>query len=494
MYLSKTDFREYLQCSKCLWLKKNNPDLYIRPTISEFDQKLIDEGYEVELAAREMFENGILVDGSNEEAALKTKKLIESEKSPIFQATFITDSGLLAKTDILTYNEFSDSWTIYEVKSSTSIKKSKDENHIYDITFQQVVIRQLGVPVENAYIIHLNKDYKKNGDIVLFDLFSITDVSDLVEAEYEKIETEAEKALEFLKNKNVDLSSCSCLYSSRRNHCSSFRVLNPNIPDYSIHDISRISAKNLRLLIDDLIMNIWDIPEDFKLSQNQKKQVELEKSQRPEINIDNIKETLDELEYPLIFLDYETYVSAIPKVEGFSPHQHIPFQVSIHILNSKLELAHREYLADNIEKAPVGLVEFMRETIPTGGNLISWHASFENTRNKQIAEIYPEYSDFLLGLNERTFDLETIFKDEYRHPGFKGRTSIKKVLPVLCPEFSYKELEIQNGTEAMENWDRIIFDEELEESDRASIQKSLLAYCELDTLAMVKIFKHLLEI
>jgi hypothetical protein len=90
--------------------------------------------------------------------------------------------------------------------------------------------------------------------------------------------------------------------------------------------------------------------------------------------------------------------------------------------------------------------------------------------------------------------LETIFKDDYRHPGFKGRTSIKKVLPVLCPEFSYKDLNIQNGTEAMENWNRTIFDEELEELERVQIQKSLLEYCKLDTLAMVKIFKHLLDI
>lgn len=248
------------------------------------------------------------------------------------------------------------------------------------------------------------------------------------------------------------------------------------------------------MLIDDLIMNIWDIPEDFKLSTNQMTQVELEKSQKPEIKIENIKQTLEELEYPLIFLDYETYVSAIPKVDGFSPHQHIPFQVSVHILQFDRQLKHYEYLADNIENAPLELIEFLRDTVPSMGNLISWHASFENTRNKQIAEIYPEYSQFLLDLNERTFDLETIFKDDYRHPGFKGRTSIKKVLPVLCPEFSYKDLNIQNGTEAMENWNRTIFDEELEELERVQIQKSLLEYCKLDTLAMVKIFKHLLDI
>lgn len=494
MYLSKTDFREYLQCSKCLWLKKNNPDLYIRPTISEFEQKLIDEGYEVEIAAREIFETGILVEGDNEQAALKTKELIELKISPLFQATFITSSGLLAKTDVLIYNELSGAWRIYEVKSSTSIKTGKDENHIYDITFQKLVLNQSGINVDQTYIIHMSKDFKKTQDLELFDMFAITDVTELVDAEYSKIQSEAEQALEFLADTNVDLNSCSCLYSSRRNHCSSFNVLNKNVPAYSIHDISRISAKNLRLLIDDLIMNIWEIPEDFKLSANQMTQVELEKSQIPEINTENIIKTLEELEYPLVFLDYETYVSAIPKVDGFSPHQHIPFQVSVHILEFDRTLKHYEYLADNIENAPLELVEFLQETIPPSGNLISWHASFENTRNKQIAEIYPEYSEFLLGLNDRTFDLETVFKDDYRHPGFKGRTSIKKVLPVLCPEFSYQDLEIQNGTEAMENWNKTIFDPNLEDLERVKIQESLLEYCKLDTLAMVKIFKHLLDL
>lgn len=494
MYLSKTDFREYLQCSKCLWLKKNNADLYIRPTISEFEQKLIDEGYEVELAAREMFDKGTLVEGSNEQAALMTKELIESKTSPIFQATFITETGLLAKTDIIIYNQFADAWNIYEVKSSTSIKTDKNENHIHDITFQKLVMNQSGINVNETYIIHMRKDFKKTQDIDLFDMFTITDVTELVQDEYEKIKKEAENALEFISDKNVDLNSCSCLYSSRRNHCSSFKILNKNVPDYSIHDISRIGAKNLRLLIDELILNITDIPEDFKLSANQMAQVELEKSQKPDIKIENIKQTIDELEYPLVFLDYETYVSAIPKVDGFEPHQHIPFQVSIHILEFDRQLKHYEYLADDIENAPVELVEFLQDTIPTTGNLISWHASFENTRNKQIAEIYPKYSEFLLGLNDRTFDLETIFKDDYRHPGFKGRTSIKKVLPVLCPQFSYQELEIQNGTEAMENWNKTIFDEELEQSDRIKIQESLLEYCKLDTLAMVKIFKHLIDL
>lgn len=493
MYLSKTDFREFISCAKCLWLKKNDTDLYVPPLVTEFNQKLIDEGYEVEEYARQIFGEGTLVRGSNEETAQETKELIEKKSSPIFQATFITDSGLLAKIDVLVYNEFSDAWTIYEVKSSTTLKTGGNENNIYDVAFQKLVMTELGIPVEQTYIIHLNKDFKKDGNIEIFELFTITDISELVEESYSEVKSQAEYALIFLGDKDIDLNSCTCLYSSRRNHCSSFNVLNQDVPDYSIHDIARISSKALRSLVDSLVMNISDIPDDIKLSPNQKVQVELEKSQEPKIEIENIQKTLEELEYPLIFFDYETYVSAIPKVKGFSPHQHIPFQVSIHILDSEMKLSHYEYLADKIENAPLELIEFLHKTIPPSGTIVSWHASFENTRNKQIAEIYPEYEEFLLNLNERTFDLEKIFTNDYRHPGFKGKTSIKKVLPVLCPEFSYGELDIQSGTEAMEGWHRTIF-EDMEDSERSQIQQSLLEYCKLDTLAMVKIFKHLLKI
>lgn len=139
MYLSKTDFREFISCAKCLWLKKNDTDLYVPPLVTEFNQKLIDEGYEVEEYARQIFGEGTLVRGSNEETAQETKELIEKKSSPIFQATFITDSGLLAKIDVLVYNEFSDAWTIYEVKSSTTLKTGETKTIFTMLHFKNLL-------------------------------------------------------------------------------------------------------------------------------------------------------------------------------------------------------------------------------------------------------------------------------------------------------------------------------------------------------------------
>ena len=86
------------------------------------------------------------------------------------------------------------------------------------------------------------------------------------------------------------------------------------------------------------------------------------------------------------------------------------------------------------------------------------------------------------------FDLEIIFKKDYVDYKFRGRTSIKKVLPVLCSQFSYSDLEVQDGTMALDTWGRMVSDPNFNE-DIEQIRNNLLAYCKLDTLAMVEIYK-----
>tara|TARA_B100000949_G_C13986440_1_gene327335 strand:- start:63 stop:482 length:420 start_codon:yes stop_codon:yes gene_type:complete len=130
------------------------------------------------------------------------------------------------------------------------------------------------------------------------------------------------------------------------------------------------------------------------------------------------------------------------------------------------------------------LLEALRGDIGPTGSVVSWHASFEKSRNKEMALLFPEYSDFLQDMNERTVDLEDVFKSAYVDARFDGSTSIKKVLPVLCPELSYKGLEVQDGASAMDAWEQMIKATGAEADQRAS---SLLSYCKLDTFAMVKI-------
>jgi len=490
MYITKTDFIEYLKCPKCLWLKKRRPDLYVPEVPSDFEESKIEEGYEVELLARSLFKEGHPVEGNPDRAAVETRKLVEESKFPIFQATGIADKHYLARVDILDYDADSGCWDIYEVKSSTQVKTDREHNHIKDVTFQKFVLEKLGLKVGRQFIAHLNKTYRKAGDLNVRDLFTIADVSTEVARASDDTAIEAQEALALLMKSEIDLSSCSCLYLTRRNHCSSFAVFNPSIPAYSVHDISRIRPKKIKALIDSSVVNISDVSEDFALTENQRAQVDLAKSGKAHVNREAIKRSINDLAYPLYFLDYETYSVAIPILDGYSPYQHIPFQVSIHKLDADETLTHYEYLGDSIDDVPCMLIEYIKRVNCTSGTIISWHASFENTRNKEMADLYPQYSSLLLNLNARTFDLETVFKKDYLHPGFRGRTSIKNVLPVLIPQFSYGDLDIGSGTEAMEKWRRLIFND-LDEAESQRIKHALLQYCAMDTLAMVEIYKHL---
>jgi hypothetical protein len=85
----------------------------------------------------------------------------------------------------------------------------------------------------------------------------------------------------------------------------------------------------------------------------------------------------------------------------------------------------------------------------------------------------------------------TFQKKWYVTPSMNGSYSIKYVLPSLVPEFekAYKELDVvQNGSQAMNAFANM---SKLSDIEKQKMKNSLLEYCKLDTLAMVKILEKL---
>jgi len=92
------------------------------------------------------------------------------------------------------------------------------------------------------------------------------------------------------------------------------------------------------------------------------------------------------------------------------------------------------------------------------------------------------------------FDLMQVFKKGYYvHKDFHGSASIKKVLPVIVPELSYTDLVIHEGGTASNRWGEMIKPETNSEI-KAETYNNLLKYCELDTLAMVRILEEVRKI
>lgn len=76
--------------------------------------------------------------------------------------------------------------------------------------------------------------------------------------------------------------------------------------------------------------------------------------------------------------------------------------------------------------------------------------SFEKSCNNTLAEFVPDASEFLADVNDRMVDLMVPFSSgAYVDHRFRGSASIKNVLPVLVPELSYKDLEVQEGGSAL---------------------------------------------
>ena len=487
--LTKTDFKFYLDCPESIWLLKNKPDVYPQGEFSIFTEKLIKEGYEVESYAKQLFKNGL--DLPEHGGPSQTQESLKSSHEVYFQPSFTTNNDVFARIDILKRLE-DETWHIYEVKSSTSIKKDRKHRHIEDACFQKFVLTECGYKVSRVSIVHLNKEFVKQGDIIASKLLAITDVTTQVDSIYPTVINQIGSALKYINKDEINQSSCSCKHKTRSNHCDAFSYFNKNIPEYSIYEINRISAKKVSLLVNEEKFGIKDIPLGFELNVNQQSQLESVKQEKPIINRPNIQRELDKLKFPFHFMDYETYSSAVPRLDGLCPHKHLTFQVSIHTLKKDGTVSHFEYLLDKM-KMPIDMLEAMQDFTGTTGTFVSWHASFEIGRNKELIEWLPQYINYLIYINEHTFDLETIFKKDYIDYRFHGSSSIKKVLPVLCPDLDYSELDVNNGTMALDTWGRMVLDQNFD-SDIEVTKQNLYDYCRFDTLAMVEIYKTLKKI
>ena len=363
--LTKTDFILYRECPNDVWVKKHKPEVYEKFEVSEFEESLGEMGNEVEKLARGMFPGGYLVERRSEGARELTTKLISENKPIIFQPVFTTDK-FFAAADILKWNDEVKKYDIYEIKMSSTeqqeaeddedekpkkVDKKKELQYEYDLAFQANVIEMSGVALNKKYLVRLNKAYIKKGDLDFTPgkLFIIEDKTEAVDCLRPLASGEMDRAYEYVSSQSQPSGPCPCYYKGRSAHCTAFSYINPTVPKYSVHDLNRIgsSKKYLMELLDAGVIEIGDVPEDERLfpkepDKNGKvskpkklNQVRVHKSQEPLIDIEAIKKELNSFVYPLYFLDYETYTTAIPIYDGYHPYQHIVFQYSLHVLKSK---------------------------------------------------------------------------------------------------------------------------------------------------------------
>lgn len=493
MHLSKSKYTRALQCPKMLWMDKYMPE--------KAEQ---DEGVEARFAAgnrvgdlaRQYFGEYALVDFDKglDSMLEETQKYISEGARNIAEASFSFE-GLFCSVDILHKTPFG--WDIIEVKSSASVKSV----YLDDMAFQCYVLKNCGLNITGVYNMHINSKYVRRGDLDLSEYFIIEDCTDDVSKRLPYIRQNIEQLEQFFARTDdfepeYDIgphcdSPYECVYKS---YC--FR----NLPSPNIFDVHKsLGKKNAYGWYYDGVISFEDIINRRCLPEKTMQQVEFTYYNKPPyIDKKAIKEYLDGLTYPLYYLDFETYTQTIPEFDGVSPFSTvIPFQYSLHIQREKgAECEHIEFLGKEDTDTRRAVAERLCKDIPDNVCVLAYWMSFEKSRIKELADMFPDLAPHLMKIHGNIHDLIDPFKKGWYYcEAQHGSNSIKDVLPALFPdnpELDYHNLEqIQNGGDASSVFAEL-HTKSPEEIERT--RKNLLKYCGLDTYAMVKIVEKLYEL
>lgn len=489
-YLTKSDFLRYRTCPAYCWTQKYRLDQI--PEEPADALRRANDGAMIETLARELFPGGVLIDSVNpHEATRATEKAIAHGATTIFQASVTTRSGLHARADVLVRHPSGHGWNLIEIKSSTSI----DFDHKKDATFQRIAFTEAGYTLRGVELLHLNKQYQRDGRIDLERLFHFdTNITAWSEMYLAETKVEIDGALPVVRNAEA-CPPCGCDRKTRGKRCPTFQVFYPDFPaGNTVYDLGSINQKRLSEVLERGVLHLRDWPPEIKLNSRQRWQVETIRSGEERVMREQLRQFLSTMKRPCYFLDYETVQTPVPLFRGAWPYQQVPFQYSVHVIDETGTLHHREFLWTEPGADPIRpLAEALRRDIGDEGSVLVWWKGFEGKRNEEMAAAAPHLADFLLGLNRRMIDLmDTVSQGMWVHPDFGGSASIKKVLPVAAPDLAYGALEIGGGAMATLRWKQCVVDADPpDDIDPEETFGHLREYCRQDTLAMVRIWEYL---
>jgi hypothetical protein len=487
--LSKSKLLAYRQCHKRLWLEVRRPELREDSGSTEATFQI---GHQVGDLARKLYDpknKGVLIDFKQNglETALTQTAEALRRLSPIFEAGF-SAGGALAFADIMLPVKRAGklAWRMIEVKSSTSVK----DYYRDDIAVQAFVAKAAGVKLHSASVAHIDRTFVYKGG-----------------ANYEGILVENDHTDEALKRRGevknwiaeahpiVERKTEPTIRTGR--HCSEpyecgfqsyCRGSEPQAK-YPTSLLPRIQAKPLKAFLEEKQgVDLRDISGDL-LNDRQLRVKSHTLSNTVFFDAAGAASELASHKFPAYFLDFETIQFPVPIWKGTRPYQQIPFQFSVHLLPKEQPIQHYAFLDLSGNDPSKPFAEALVERCGSKGPVFVYNAGFETARIKELAKRFPRLKKPLAAINKRVVDLLRVAEEHYYHPSQEGSWSIKKVLPAIAPDLRYDALDgVQDGGMAME-----AFMEALAASTspirKQQIQKQLLAYCKLDTYAMVRIWQ-----
>jgi len=477
--LSKSRFTYGLQCHRQLWWRVHEPDA---PELVESaaQQALFDQGHEVGALARTFVPGGTLIDFPHDawDARLAaTRTALASPTPAIYEACFVADDVFVA-VDILARDR--DAWRLIEVKSSATLKDS----HLPDAAVQAHVLREAGVPLSGIDVMLLNRACTYPD---LSDLFRREDVAAAADVRRPEIRREVRTQVAMLEGPLPAVATgphCTDPYP-----CPFLARCHPELPE---HHVSTIY--NLKRHVADFVARGWstihDLPDGATPHPQADRQRRAVQAGRMLVEGD-LAGALERFAPPLAYLDFETVMPAIPRWNRCHPYDQVPAQFSCHVERPDGSLAHHAWVAEGPADPRPDIARRVIEACAGARTVVAYSMGFERSCLERIAIAYPEYADALHDIVARLADPLVVVREHVYHPDFGGSFGLKSVLPALVPELTYEGLEIADGNVASRALAALMLVGPLPEAERERLRAALLAYCERDTLALVRLIERL---
>lgn len=488
--LSKTNLLAFRQCPKRLWLEIHHRDLRNDSAKTEARFQIGDGVGEVARMIYDSKGRGVVFDRYAEgfDAVIDRTAELICQRQPLFEAGFVADGVRFYADVMLPISRISRKvWRMVEVKSSTSVEAT----HRDDAAIQAYIARASGVPLHSISLAHIDSQWVYPGDTDYRGLLKEEDLTEEAFGREEEIKdwiAAAQTVARKRKEPEVDVGSqCIAPYPCGFiDHCQRDSV----VPEYPVAWLPNLRRNSqLSALIEtEGIRDLNDVP-DHSLNPMQLRVKAHTLAGTIYFDLIAATASLASHKLPAFFLDFETIEFAVPIWKGTRPYQPVPFQFSLHRLSRTGKLSHQEFLdlsgLDPARKIAEALIAACGERGP-----IFVYSSYESNCICDLAERFPRLSRALLAIDERLVDLLPIAREHYYHPDQHGRWGIKHILPTIAPDLRYDELDgVQDGLMAMDAYREAVH-RDTPSQRKQEIERQLLDYCGLDSIAMVRLWQH----
>jgi hypothetical protein len=483
--LSKSRFMAGLQCHKSLYLQLYAPELTAQ--LDAATTVRFGVGTAVGELARQRFADGELIAYDHQhhaDAEAQTHVLLGDPSVPaLYEAAFSHDD-VAVRADILV-RRGAHEFDLIEVKSTAGWKAP----HLFDLAVQLYVLEGAGIRVSRTCLMHLNRDYVYQGGAYDLDrLFTCADLTERVRA----LQPEVAAALGAMRLPlwaDVPPSITTGPQCTTPYVCGFYDHCHDDEPEHPVHELPGRRARLLQELADLGVADIGSIPPEFDGLTALQIRVRDAVRAGTRYHDPAISAALAKAQFPVHFVDFETFMPALPVFAGTRPYEAIPFQWSDHVLTTDERVSHAEYLHDGPDDPRRRFTESLLDAVGLVGSVVVY-SDYEKRCLRELEMVLPEFAARLAHLRTRLFDLHPVIKTHIYDPAFHGSFSIKAVLPALVPHLSYDDLEISDGLLASLAYEKMR-DPNTSADRAAALRATLLPYCRRDTEALIELFKAL---